>query len=155
MSPAATHLQRLITCGAILIACVATAFSQPNNGAINGSIKGTVTDQLGALVINAEITVRDRSGKERTTTSNTNGSYEVKALPAGNYEVRVVAAGFNVFEQKNIEVKSSKTTALDFQLAIGTLEQTVTVDNKGISTDSDRNADSVVIPLLSTVTVCS
>src|SRR5712692_10513744 len=144
MSPAATHLQRLITCGAILIACVATAFSQPNNGAINGSIKGTVTDQLGALVINAEITVRDRSGKERTTTSNTNGSYEVKALPAGNYEVRVVAAGFNVFEQKNIEVKSSKTTALDFQLAVGTLEQTVTVDNKGISTDSDRNADSVV-----------
>src|SRR6267142_443407 len=126
MSPAATHVQKLITFGAILVACVATAFSQPGNG----SIKGTVTDQLGALVVNAEITVRDRSGKERTTTSNTDGNYELKALPAGNYDIRVVAAGFNVFQQKNIEVKSGKTTALDLQLAIGTLEQTVTVDNK-------------------------
>src|SRR6266566_1715256 len=127
MSLAATYLQKLIVCGAIFIACAATAFSQPNNGSINGSIKGTVTDQLGGLVINAEITVRDRSGKERTTTSNTDGNYELKALPAGNYDVRVVAAGFNVFEQKNLEVKSGKTSALDFQLAIGTLEQTVTV----------------------------
>src|SRR5882762_5445542 len=130
MSLAATYLQKLIACAAILIACVATAFSQPNNGAINGSIKGTVTDQFGGLIINAEITVRNRSGNERTTTT-TNGDYELKALPVGNYDVRVVAAGFNVFEQKNIEVKSSKTTALDFQLEIGTLEQTVTVDNKG------------------------
>ena len=142
MSLAATYLQKLIAYGAILIACVATASSQQNNG----SIKGTVTDQLGGLVINAEITVRDRSGKERTTASNTDGNYELKAVPAGNYDVRVVAAGFNVFEQKNLEVKSGKTTVLDFQLAIGTLEQTVTVDNKkGISTDSDRNADSVVL----------
>ena len=117
MSPAATHLQRLITCGAILIICVATAFSQPGNG----SIKGTVTDQLGALVVNAEITVRDRSGKERTTTSNTDGNYELKTLPAGNYDVRVVATGFNVFEQKNVEVKPGKTAVLDLQLAIGTL----------------------------------
>src|SRR5882762_11956150 len=104
MSLAATYLQRPIACGAILIACVVTAFSQPNNGALNGSIKGTVTDQLGALVINAEITVRDARGKERTTTSNTDGNYELKALRAGNYDVRVVAVGFNVFEQKNIEV---------------------------------------------------
>ncbi len=137
---AATYLQRLIACAAILIACIATAFSQQDNG----SIKGTVTDQLGGLIINAEITVRDASGKERTTTTNTNGNYELRA-PGGNYDVRVVAAGFNVFEQKHIEVKPGKTTALDFQLAIGTLEQTVTVDNKGISTDSDRNADSVVL----------
>jgi hypothetical protein len=146
MSLAATYLPRLIACAAILIACLATAFSQPNNGSINGAIKGTVTDQLGGLVINAEITIRDRSGRERTTTSNTDGNYELKALPAGNYDVRVVAAGFNVFEQKNVEVKSGKTAVLDLQLAIGTLEQTVTVDNKkGISTDSDRNADSIVL----------
>src|SRR5258707_12262240 len=137
---AATYLQKLTVCGAILLAYVASAFAQQTSG----SIKGTVTDQLGALIINAEITVRDRSGKERTTTSNTDGNYDLKALPTGNYDVRVVAAGFNVFEQQNVEVKSGKTTALDFQLAIGTLEQTVTVDNKkGISTDSDRNADSV------------
>jgi len=138
---AATYLQRLIACAAILIACIATAFSQQTGG----SIKGTVTDQFGGLIINAEITVRDASGKERTTTTNTNGNYELKALPGGNYDVRVVAAGFNVFEQKHIEVKPGKTTALDLQLAVGTLEQTVTVDNKGISTDSDRNADSVVL----------
>src|SRR5882762_2157807 len=106
MSLAATYLQKLIACAAILIACVAAAFSQPNHGAINGSIKGTVTDQFGGLIINAEITVRDRSGKERTTTSNTNGNYELKALPADSYDIRVVAAGFNVFEQKSIEVKS-------------------------------------------------
>src|SRR5260370_9620523 len=136
---AATYLQRLLACAAILIAWVDTDFSQQSRG----SIKRRVTDQFGGLIINAEITVRDASGKERTTTTNTNGNYELKALPGGNYDVRVVAAGFNVFEQKHIEVKPGKTTALDLQLAVGTLEQTVTVDNKGISTDSDRNAASV------------
>src|SRR5260370_35265251 len=108
---AATYLQRLIACAAILIACVATAFSQQSSG----SIKGTVTDQFGGLIINAEITVRDASGKERTTTTNTNGNYELKTLPGGNYDVPVVPAGCNVFQQKAIQGKAVNTTPLDCQ----------------------------------------
>src|SRR5436305_6076401 len=34
---------------------------------------------------------------------------------------------------------------LDLQLTIGTLEQTVTIDNKGVSTDADRNADASIL----------
>src|SRR5436305_9445568 len=34
---------------------------------------------------------------------------------------------------------------LDLQLTIGTLEQTVTIDNKGVSTDADRNADAMIL----------
>ena len=35
----------------------------------------------------------------------------------------------------------------DMQLSIGSVEQIVTVDNKGVSTDSDRNADALVLGL--------
>jgi len=110
-----------------------------------GSVKGTVTDQLGALVVGASIVVKNGKNSERTVTSDDNGNYEVRSLPPGRYDLTIAATGFNSLEEKNVEVRASKTTTLDAQLMIGTVEQTVTIDNKGVSTDADRNADAIVL----------
>ncbi len=125
----------------LLLALAITVTSQQSTG----SIKGTVTDQLGALVVGATIVIKDGKNSERTVTSNDNGNYEVRSLPPGRYDLTITAAGFNSLEEKNVELRAGKTTTLNVELTIGMLEQTVVIDNKGISADADRNADAIVL----------
>lgn len=125
----------------LLIACALTIGAQQSTG----SLKGTITDQLGALVVDATVVIKNGKNSERTATTDANGVYEFRSLPPGRYDLTITAAGFNSVEEKNVELRAGKMTTLDAQLTIGALEQTVTVDNKGVSTDADRNADAIVL----------
>jgi hypothetical protein len=140
-SPISRILTTLATCALLLVAIAPDGFAQAGNG----SIKGTVTDQLEGLVTNATIVAKDAKGIERTLTTNSSGAYEFRSLAPGNYALRVSATGFSVLEEKKVVVKPGATTTLDLQLSIEALEQQVTVDNKGVSTDSDRNGDAMVL----------
>src|SRR5216117_2642278 len=69
---------------------VAAAFPQTT-----ASIRGSVTDPSGAAVVGAKVTVKNpSSGIERSTTTTSNGDYEVPALPPGNYSVEIQMQGF-------------------------------------------------------------
>src|SRR2546427_11619676 len=65
------------------------------------TIKGKVTDQLGSLVINAIVVARVASGADKTTTTNSTGTYEFRSFPPGRYDLNVTAQGFNVLEGNN------------------------------------------------------
>src|SRR5438128_7401244 len=132
--------RKLLTFGLLLMAA-ANAFSQQNPI----SIKGTVTDQLGGLVVGASVVAKDSKGNAVTVTTDNDGNYKFHNLLPGRYQLIVTASGFNTLEEKNVEIKSGKPQTLDLQLIVGSVEQIVTVDNKGVSTDSDRNADALVL----------
>jgi len=54
-----------------------------------GSIAGTVKDQNGAIVPGASVTARNqRTGEERTGTTNTDGTFSIPALKASAYTDR-------------------------------------------------------------------
>jgi hypothetical protein len=131
----------ILACALVLIAPTHDVFAQQTPG----TLKGTVTDQLRGLIVGATVIATDAKGAERTTTSSSSGSYEFKTLPPGKYDLRIVAPGFGVTEEKNVEVKAGRITTVDLQLSIETMEQLVTVDNKGVSTDSDQNADALIL----------
>src|SRR5688572_33123031 len=99
----------------VLLAAALTSNSQPNTG----SIKGTVTDQLGGLVITATVVAKDSKGATRTVTTDANGNYEFTSLAAGNYDLTVTAEGFNTLEQRNVSVRSAKTSTVNVELVIG------------------------------------
>jgi Carboxypeptidase regulatory-like domain/TonB dependent receptor len=140
-SPISRILAILSTC--LLLVCL-TSRSVAQQGA--GSIKGTITDQLGSLVVGATITAKDSKGTERRATTNATGGYELRSLAPGKYELKVSAPGFTVLEEKNVVVRTGTITNLDLQLSIEALEQSVTIDNrKGVSTDSDRNGDALIL----------
>ncbi|MEK6282703.1 MAG: TonB-dependent receptor [Acidobacteriota bacterium] len=143
MSPGfkSSTLQRILAWCFVLTLLTHASPAQQTTGAI----RGTITDQLGSLVISAAVFAKDARGVERTVTTNQSGNYEFKALALGRYTLRVVAAGFTDFESKDVEVNAGKSTTLDLQLELLPLEQSVTVDNKDISTDSDRNADALIL----------
>src|SRR5215210_4312559 len=90
----------------LLFAAAISTNSQPNTG----SIKGTVTDQLGGLVVTATIVAKDSKGATRTISTDVNGNYEFPSLAAGNYDLTVTAEGFSTLEQRNVSVKSARTS---------------------------------------------
>src|SRR5215471_19072233 len=129
----------LICC--LLLLTAADALAQSNNV----SIKGTITDQLGGLVVGARVIAKDAKGNGVTVSSDNDGNYAFHNLLPGRYDLTVTAGGFSTLEVKNLELKSGKTLVHDLQLVVGSVEQVVTVDNKALSTDSDRNGDALVL----------
>ena len=62
-----------------------------------GTISGIVTDPTGAIVSDAEATLRNIDANvPRTTRTNGSGLYRFDAVDPGNYEVIVTGAGFEM-----------------------------------------------------------
>jgi Carboxypeptidase regulatory-like domain/TonB dependent receptor len=137
-------IRRLLTnslsCSFALILLACLCVGQQNLG----GVKGMVTDQLGSLIVDATIVARDGKGVQRKTTTSSSGTFEFKSLPSGYYDLQVIAPGFDVLEEKKVEVTAGRATSVELQLSVAAVEQTVTVDSKGVSTDSDNNADAKI-----------
>lgn len=89
-------------------------------------VSGRITDQSGAVVAGATVTLRDANGKTRQTTTGTDGSFHLTELPAGQYEVTATASGFKTSKQ-SIELKPSELAMLQPKLDVGTASETVEV----------------------------
>ena len=97
-------------------------------GQSTATLQGTVTDQKGAVVPNATITVRNQATSiERTAQTDSSGNYQVAALPVGTYSVVVQAQGFKSAAVSDLNVEVARTLVKDFQLEVGSLEQRVNI----------------------------
>ncbi|HUO17313.1 MAG TPA: carboxypeptidase regulatory-like domain-containing protein [Verrucomicrobiae bacterium] len=96
--------------------------------ASTGAVSGIVTDQSGAVVSNAQITVTNvATGDKRTTASSSNGSFSFPLLPPGKYRARVTATGFRTWETNDVTVGVTETSAINPKLAVGAVNEVVTV----------------------------
>ena len=93
-----------------------------------GTIKGSVTDQTGAVVQKAEVTVTNtETNVARTVNGGDDGTYEVPLLEPGKYKVSVKAASFQETVQENITVQTASTAVVDVVLTAGGIGEVVTV----------------------------
>jgi hypothetical protein len=128
--------------GAVLFCSAASiVLGQQNTGAL----KGTVSDQLGSLVVGAKVTLRNARGVSTTANTNSAGVYEFRRLEPGTYEIRIESPGFSSFEDKAVEIHPRELKTLNAQLEVAFEDQQVTVDDRNISTDSDNNANAIVL----------
>jgi hypothetical protein len=108
----------------LLLACVNSISAQTNKG----TIKGTVTDQNGAVVQNATVTVTNvNTNAPRTVTTGGDGIYEVPLLEPGTYKVTVTAPTFPETVHDNIIVQTASTAVVDITLVTGQVGGVVTV----------------------------
>ncbi|MFN2453227.1 MAG: carboxypeptidase regulatory-like domain-containing protein [Pyrinomonadaceae bacterium] len=92
-----------------------------------GTVSGTVTDQAGAVVPGATITLTNtQTTVARTTTSNDEGFYRFDAVDLGNYTVTITATNFGTVTQTDVIVQANQTR--DVSTALQTGSQAVTVD---------------------------
>ena len=93
-----------------------------------GTITGTITDQQGAAVPNAKVTItNDATGVASDTVTTNAGDFSRPALNPGTYTLTVSAAGFENAQQKGIIVNPGEPVAANITLRVGNASQTVEV----------------------------
>jgi hypothetical protein len=101
--------------------------------AVYGSIFGTITDQSGAAVVGASLTVTSvQKNTKFETTSNEAGNYNVSHLIPDHYDVRLKAPGFKVVESTGIPVYADQAARIDMKLQVGGSEEKLTVSAEDI-----------------------
>jgi hypothetical protein len=92
------------------------------------TLQGTVTDQNGAVVPGAKITVRNQAtSAERSTETDANGNYQVAALPPGPYRIEVRADGFQAQDLADLAIEVSQNVVQNFQLKVGGVTQAISI----------------------------
>ncbi|MGC2548209.1 MAG: carboxypeptidase-like regulatory domain-containing protein, partial [Silvibacterium sp.] len=102
----------------------ATGWSQ----IVGGSISGTVRDTTGAVIPGATVQIRNvETGASRTLTSDGEGRYAAPSVPVGSYSVSAAREGFGTQTQTGIRLVVGQSAVVDLSLAIGPVQQEVTV----------------------------
>jgi hypothetical protein len=117
-----------ITLGCFLGAMVAPRLAAQGTTA---TILGTVTDSTGAAIPGAAIQVKNvGTGLTQSTQSDPQGRYRVPDLAVGDYEVQSSKQGFATVLRKGITLTVGSQGVVDFALAVGQTQQTVTVEGQ-------------------------
>ena len=94
---------------------------------ITADVKGTVTDQAGASVPNAKITVTSKeTGESRVVPADVEGRFAANQLKIGLYSVQAEAKGFRTAVTEAL-LRSGETSAVNFKLEVGQVSESVTV----------------------------
>jgi hypothetical protein len=105
---------------------VGTALAQSGGG--SGSLNGTVLDQSGAVVANAQVELRQAvSGFDRTATTDSKGNFSFSNVPFNPYHMTVTAQGFARYAQ-DVEVRSIVPASVKVSLQVTGSTETVTVE---------------------------
>jgi hypothetical protein len=108
-----------------LLGLTAPAFGQ---GAYRAQVRGVVTDQSGAVVVGAAVTItNDATGIAQQAKTDDHGQYFFTGLSPATYTVKAAAGGFRIMEKKNVVLEVDQQTSVDFVLHPLTVNETMEV----------------------------
>src|SRR6266403_5084372 len=107
----------------LLSLCAVSAYAQ-----YRASIQGVVTDPQGAVISGATITLKNlETNQTLTATTDENGIYNFNALPPSKYSLTAEVPGFKKKVLENVGVIPDQANALNIQLEIGEVTESITV----------------------------
>jgi Carboxypeptidase regulatory-like domain/TonB-dependent Receptor Plug Domain len=109
---------------ALVAAFSTSAFAQFDSGQISGFIRDA---QQGALPGATVTFTNEATSNKRSTVTNTTGFYVFPDVPVGTYSIGVELAGFKKFVKTGVRLSAASQIAVDAEMEIGALEETVTV----------------------------
>src|SRR6476660_6510614 len=132
----------LVVAAALVCLLASThAFAQGGGASTTGSINGKVADTSGGVLPGVTVSVTSPSLMGvQTSVTDSGGNYRFPALPPGTYTVSFELPGFNTLKRENIVISMGFTAAVNVELAVASLQETVTVtgDSPVIDTSSTR-----------------
>src|SRR5260370_9283711 len=125
----------------IILILVASSLS-----AQTSSLRGNVTDETGAGVPKAKVTLTGPGGLAKTATAMNDGTYSFAGLPRGNYTVQAPAPDL-AQQPVKLALKTGVQT-LNLQLKVASAVQQVTVQENAapaLGTDPSSNTNSLIL----------
>src|ERR1035438_8429682 len=137
-------MKRLQFCLAVfaVLALSFCAFAQVQNS----EFVGTVTDQTGAAIANAKVTVMNpATNLSITTTTNSSGNYTVKEIPVGTYKLTVEAPGFKTYNDNGVTANAGTISHVDVKLQVGKASELVEVTGEAAIVATDDSKLSITV----------
>ena len=110
------------------------------------TVSGTITDPSGAVVPGVSVTIVNQgTGLKRHRLTDTAGEYRFVGLPTGNYSLRFEKTGFQLQTHDGIQLTSAAELIIDSRLAIGNIQQHVTVSGDVSQIDNTTSTVSGLV----------
>lgn len=110
---------------------------------VNASLSGIVSDQNGARLVSASVTLVNEATRDtRKTKTNGDGVYEFQSVPPGTYTLQLAHKGFSTYTEGGIELHpADERTLAPVKLYVGSVTESVTVTaNNEIDTSPERSS---------------
>ncbi len=129
-------------CLLLSVVLLLTQFALGQN-ANTGEIKGTATDPSGAVISDVKVTITNvQTGVITAVTTNTDGIYDVPAVPVGMYKVTFSKAGFRNLVRDGITLEI-QTIAVDGALQVGSTSEQVVVTGEAPLVETETSDQHV------------
>ncbi len=103
----------------------------------NGRVRGTVDDPQRRAVPGADVLLTNEgTASVLRTKSNASGEFVFPQVPLGQYSLKVIAGGFENFQQTGIQMTADQNLTLPVALTVGGSSETVTVSEAGTLVDT-------------------
>src|SRR5262245_52778202 len=134
------HVYQRLAIIACLVAVPAVAHAQ-------ASIGGVVKDTSGAVLpgVTVEASSPALIEKTRSVVTDGTGQYKIVDLRPGTYSVTFTLTGFNIIKREGIELTGSFAAAINADLMVGSVQETVTVTGESPTVDIQNTKRSAVI----------
>src|SRR5438067_2096546 len=114
----------------LLLLCAAPLLPAQDTAAITG----TVRDNSGAVVPNADVKVTNPAGGlDRATTTNADGDYLVAGLPAATYNMSISSKGFETQPVKEVVLRVAQKLRVDASLQVGSVTTELVVQGENVA----------------------
>jgi len=111
-----------------------------------GNVVGTVTDQVGATVPGAAVTILNEGTKfVRSTITNESGQFAANSFPTGRITVTAEREGFQKLVRSGLELTAADTITVNLQLSLGSVQQSVEVQAEASLVQSQTATVSTLI----------
>jgi hypothetical protein len=111
----------------VLIVFLTTAAASAQSA--TAELNGRVTDESGAVLPGVTVTAtQTATGLVRTAVTDDTGAWLISNLPTGPYRLEVALQGFKTYVQTGIVLQVGATPTINASLALGSLEESVTVE---------------------------
>src|SRR5438034_9984260 len=129
----------------LLLGVIVSIFFSSVLFAQTGTLRGTVTDDSGAIVQGAKITLTANSGTVNTAVAGADGSYSFTGIAPGDYVAQASAPDLAVAPLKVMIRPGAQI--LSFQLKVASVAQQVTVEDRAVTVTPEpaNNASATVL----------
>ena len=138
----------------LVVVGVPVAYAQGGGASQTGTILGKVSDSSEAALPGVTVTITSASLMgTQTQVTNESGLYRFPAVPPGSYTIKYDLAGFSTLVREQIDVSLGFTATVNVQLAVATLQETVTVTGESpvVDTSATRVQQNFKLEQLQTI----
>ena len=133
----------MVVCAVIVLVVAASASAQVD--VATATLKGSISDQAGAVVPGATVTaISTERGVSKTAVTDSSGNYQIQLLQPGKYAVKIEREGFLGYYANDLTLTIGQVAVFDVKLEVGAVNELVQVSGETlIETERTQQSNTI------------